>query len=71
MCVRLLGVNVSMPQHFPVSTSQRTQYVFITKPSRLIRFRETIAVYFDNNTKTRILNVKAGGTYRYHYGLKY
>lgn len=34
-----------------VPTSQRTQYVFITKFSQLKRFRETIAVYFDNNTK--------------------
>jgi hypothetical protein len=62
--------------------SQETHYVSATKPSRLMLFRETLAVYCENrmeHTDTlcvcgwgecRVFNVKAGGTYSYHCSLK-
>jgi hypothetical protein len=55
-----------------VRTSLETHYVPITKPNRLMLFRETAAVYCENHTEhintvcgqnTEILYVKAGGTY--------
>jgi hypothetical protein len=58
-----------------VLTSQETHYVSATKPNRLILFRETVAVYFENPTEhTDTLRgenvwftcVKAGGTYSNH-----
>jgi hypothetical protein len=33
---------------FSVRTSQETYYVSATKPNRLMLFRETVAVYFEN-----------------------
>jgi hypothetical protein len=35
----------------PVRTSQETHYVSVTKPNRLMLFRETIAVYCENHTE--------------------
>jgi hypothetical protein len=35
----------------PVLTSQETHYVSVTKPSRLLLFRETVAVYCENRTE--------------------
>jgi hypothetical protein len=35
----------------PVRTSQGTHYVSSTKPSRLMLFRETVAVYCQNHTE--------------------
>jgi hypothetical protein len=35
----------------PVRTSQETHYVSLTKPSRLMLFRETVAVYCENYIK--------------------
>jgi hypothetical protein len=34
-----------------VRTSQETHYISITKSNRLLLFRETIAVYCDNDTE--------------------
>jgi hypothetical protein len=61
-----------------VRTSQETHYVSATKTNRLMLFRETIAVYRENNMKHKntfsgqdaeILYVKAGGTYSNHWAL--
>jgi hypothetical protein len=38
-----------------VRTSQETYYVSATKPNRLMLFRETVAVYYDNHTKHTII----------------
>jgi hypothetical protein len=35
----------------PVRTSQKTHYVSATKPSRLMLFGETVAVYWENRTE--------------------
>jgi hypothetical protein len=35
----------------PVRTSQETHYVSATKPNRLMLFRETVAVYWENHTE--------------------
>jgi hypothetical protein len=35
----------------PVRTSQETHYVSITRPNRLMLFRETVAVYCENHTE--------------------
>jgi hypothetical protein len=35
----------------PVRTSQERHYVSATKPSRLMLFRETVAVYCENHTE--------------------
>jgi hypothetical protein len=35
----------------PVRTSQETHSVSITKPNRLMLFRETVAVYCENHTE--------------------
>jgi hypothetical protein len=32
-----------------VRTSQETYYVSATKPSRLMPFRETVAIYYENH----------------------
>jgi hypothetical protein len=32
-------------------TSQETHYVSATKPNRLMLFRETVAVYYENRTE--------------------
>jgi hypothetical protein len=62
-----------------VRTSQETQYVFATKPNRLMLFREILAVYCENlteNTGTlcgqnaEFYYVKAGGTYSNHWALR-
>jgi hypothetical protein len=34
-----------------VRTSQETHYISATKPNRLMLFRETVAVYFENHTE--------------------
>jgi hypothetical protein len=61
-----------------VRTSQETHYVSATKPSRLMLFRETVAVCYENHTEhTGTLRgqnaefrcVEAGGTYSYHVAL--
>jgi hypothetical protein len=36
-----------------VRTSQKTHYVFTTKPNRLMLFRETVFVYCENHTEQR------------------
>jgi hypothetical protein len=49
-----------------VRTSQETHYVFVTKPNRLMLFREIIAVYCENHTEhTNACGqfIEAGGTY--------
>jgi hypothetical protein len=40
-----------------VRTSQETHYFSATKPSRLILFRETVAVYCENIRNTQIRSV--------------
>jgi hypothetical protein len=60
-----------------VHTSQETHYVSATETDRLMLFRETVAVYCENNTehintlcaKCRYFYLKAGGTYNYRYVL--
>jgi hypothetical protein len=63
-----------------VCTSQEIHYISATKPNWLLLFRETVAVYCESHTKhintlcgqnAELLNVKAGGTYSYHYAWKY
>jgi hypothetical protein len=34
-----------------VCTSQETHYVSVTKPNRLMLFRETVTVYCENHTE--------------------
>jgi hypothetical protein len=36
-----------------VRTSQETHYVSVTKPNRLMLFRETVAVYCENHTEQK------------------
>jgi hypothetical protein len=56
-----------------VYTSQETHHVSTTKPNRLMLFRETIAVYFENHTEhtdtlcgqnTEFWYVNVGSVYR-------
>jgi hypothetical protein len=63
-----------------VRTSQETHYVSATKPNRLMQFRETDAVYCENQTKhtntlrgqnAKFYYVTAGGTYSDHWALKF
>jgi hypothetical protein len=58
-----------------VRTSQETRHVSATKPNRLMLFRETVAVFCENQTEhtdtlcgqnAQFNNVIAGGTYSYH-----
>jgi hypothetical protein len=58
-----------------VRTSQDTNYVFATKPNRLMLFGGTVAVYFKNHMKhinalcgqnVEFCYVKADGTYSDH-----
>jgi hypothetical protein len=60
----------------PVRTSQETHYVSATKPSRLMLFRETVAVYCENHTEhtdtlcgqnAEFFHVKASGKYSNHW----
>jgi hypothetical protein len=59
-----------------VRTSQETHYVFVTKPNRLMLFRETVAVYCENHTDTlcgqnaEFQCVKPGGIYSSHWVLR-
>jgi hypothetical protein len=58
-----------------ILAAKKTHHFTITKISRLILFQETIAVYSENHSKhiskkCRVLTVKAGGTYSYHWDLK-
>jgi hypothetical protein len=61
-----------------VRTSQETHYVSATKPTRLMLFGETVAVYWANHTEhtdtlcgqNAELCVKAGGTYSDHWSLE-
>jgi hypothetical protein len=51
-----------------VRTSQRTQYVSATEPSRLMLFGETVAVYCENHTEhtdTVRTSQQTYGTHRY------
>jgi hypothetical protein len=61
------------------SVPHRKHSVSITKPNRLMLFREIIAVYCENHTKhintlceqnKGFLNVKSNGTYIYHFALQ-
>jgi hypothetical protein len=63
----------------PVHTSQEIHYVTATRPNRLMLFRETVAVYYENRTEhtdtlcghnAEFLYVKAGGTYSNHWTLE-
>jgi predicted Zn-dependent protease with MMP-like domain len=40
-----------MVYKIPVRTSQETYHVSLTKPNRLMLFRETVAVYCENHTE--------------------
>jgi hypothetical protein len=60
---------------YSVRKSQETHYVSATKPSRLILFGETVAVYCENRTEhtntlcgqnAEFWFVKAGDTYSDH-----
>jgi hypothetical protein len=60
-------------------TSNKTQDMSITKISWLMLLRKIIALSSENHTKlintlceqnARLLNVKGGGTYNYHFTLK-
>jgi hypothetical protein len=62
-----------------VPTSQKTHLISITKPNRLMLFREIFAVYCENHTKhINILwskcmvffNINPGGTCSYHCALQ-
>jgi hypothetical protein len=44
-------MDIRSPGSNPVRTSQETHYVAATKRSRLILFRETVAVYCENHTE--------------------
>jgi hypothetical protein len=58
-----------------VRTAKKTQHFAITKINWLTLFKEIIAVYTADHTtintlcgkNAELLNVKAGGTYSYHY----
>jgi hypothetical protein len=59
-------------------TSQETYYASATKRSQLMLFRETVAVYCENQTEhtntlcgqnAEFWYVKAGGTYSNHWAL--
>jgi hypothetical protein len=58
-----------------VRTSQETHHVSATKPNLLMLFRETVAVYCENQTehtyklrvKCKVLDVKAGGKCSNHF----
>jgi hypothetical protein len=55
-----------------VRTPQETHYVSVTKPNRLMLFRETVAVYCESHTEhieCRVY-VKAGGKYNNLRALK-
>jgi hypothetical protein len=36
---------------YSVRTSRETRYASVTKPNRLVLFRETVAVYCENHTE--------------------
>jgi hypothetical protein len=61
------------------SVPHRKHYVSATETNRLMLFRETVAVYCENNTEhtntlcrqnAEFWYVKAGGIYCYHWALK-
>jgi hypothetical protein len=61
-----------------VRPSKKTQFTSITNTSWLVLFREIIAVYAENckipmdafhGQNVELLNVKADGTYNYHWAL--
>jgi hypothetical protein len=63
-----------------VRTAKKTQLFTITKINWLTLFKEIIAVFTENHMKSintlcgqnaELLVTKAGGTYSYHWALKY
>jgi hypothetical protein len=70
--------NFMMHYENSARTSQETRHVSATKPSRLILFREIIAVYCENHTehinklclKCRFCQLQKGGTHSNHCVLK-
>jgi hypothetical protein len=78
-CILTLKTELLPVYNNPVRTSQETHYVTATEPNRLVRFRETVAVYCENHTEhtdtlcgqnAEFCYVKAGGTYSDHWVLK-
>jgi hypothetical protein len=72
------GIHVTT-ENSSLCTLKETNYVFATKPSRLVLFRQTVAVYYENHTENtntfcgqnaEFYYVKAGGTYSDHWALQ-
>jgi cellobiose phosphorylase len=72
-----LGYSVFKSCKNSVRTSQETHYVSATKPSRLMLFRKTVAVYCETRTEhtntlwqnAEFWYVKEGGTYSHYCAL--
>jgi hypothetical protein len=73
-----MGIHVTVYIN-SVRTSKETHYVSATKTNRLMPFRETVAVYFENHTKhtniicgqnSQFYDAKTVGTHSNHWDLK-
>jgi hypothetical protein len=85
-CASTRGCNSQINTNFlkviytnPGRTSQEAQHVSAIEPNRLMLFRGTVAVCWENHTEhtntlcgrnAQFFNVKAGGTHSYHFSLK-